>query len=275
MVTPLHIHADAFFRPGFRLCRIRPHAPSSLPTKPSSPECAPPRPPKAQIPASVPSITPPLRGSRQGAAEPVGGETAVRLDAAERPRCRTRTGTHAAWLPTRAFGDSPPALHSRESGNPVMVSSSINLPPLEGESANQGRSLQIFRWGERRPFGLTRRRGLVAGQEREPIRHGLQQRLSGTRPRPVIPACPDEHLVGVQDEENGGRGLARASLLQGRCIGVYRVAGGEGFGCHTWRFLAGVHSGGLVALDVDLPCPGQYLRGVPPGLHPRSMSMLT
>ena len=189
VVTPLHIHADAFFRPGFRLCRIRPHACPSLPTKPSSPECAPPRPPKAQIPASVPSITPPLRGSRQGAAEPVGGETAVRLDAAKRPCCRTGAGIHAPWPPTGAFGDSPPARHSRESGNPVMVSSSINLPPLEGESANQGRSLQIFRWGKRRPFGLTRRSGLVAGQGREPMRHGFQQEPSGTRPRSVIPAC--------------------------------------------------------------------------------------
>ena len=42
-----------------------------------------------------------------------------------------------------------PRMFSSGSGNPVMACQSINHSPLEGESANQGRSLQIFRWGDR------------------------------------------------------------------------------------------------------------------------------
>ena len=55
------------FRPGFCLFRIRPHASSSLPTKPLSPKGVLPEiaPLRHVLPAPGPLITPPLRGSRQ------------------------------------------------------------------------------------------------------------------------------------------------------------------------------------------------------------------
>ena len=86
MLTPL-------FRPGFRLCRIRPHAASSLPQQnPHRPKVSclrlprhAPRRRKNPVPGPLSS---PLRGSRQDQGRsprilPVGGETAVRLHATE------------------------------------------------------------------------------------------------------------------------------------------------------------------------------------------------
>ncbi len=70
--------------------------------------------------------------------------------------------------------------HSRAGGNPVMASCSNNHSPLEGESANQGRSPRIFRWGEIAvPLHASSASGVVHARPLQPPCKGFSQAIPG------------------------------------------------------------------------------------------------
>ena len=63
-------------------------------------------------------------------------------------------------------------------GNPVMVSWSFHHSPLEGESANQGRSLPIFRWGEKAvPFQASSASSRVDATPCNPLARAFHRRF--------------------------------------------------------------------------------------------------
>ena len=99
-------------------------------------------------------------------------------------------------------------------GNPCGTASfSINLPPLEGESANQGRSPRIFRWGEK-AVPLHAEEGGALLPDRAENTFGTAScsinlpSLSGNRRKPGPPARPFIHLPPLVRGSRQGKGAA-------------------------------------------------------------------